>query len=305
MTFRNMEASYGAAEELEWPDLWENYERAVRSLAEAHERPCRKFGISEAAGGPLIHQLRVLDPKGEYLINLQRRQQSLRKAEDALRRQLKRLPEGWTSAKVLDRISCLFDLEGCTVTSSLCDSTRLMKVDNQSLVDLVSMAKTRHGFQAACAAFIRVGTREARAAIAEVAHHYAEKPDHLTALSDAAVEISVGLRDIKVIPILVNRLVASYGSNLDGHPKTVASLDDPSTSPETIVTQLMDILETRQNKLPDKLLVQLSGLGMVDPVDVSQAANPHLGVEQAIITRDLQPVRLLARRELEQRKLAS
>lgn len=305
MSFRNVEASYGAAEELEWPDLWENYERAVRSFAEAHERPCKKFGISEAAGGPLIHQLRVLDPSGECLINLQRWQQSLRHAEDALRRQLKRLPEGWASVKVLDRISCLFDLEGCTVTSNLFDAMRLMRADNQSLVDLVGMAKSRYGFKAACEAFVRAGTREARAAIAEVAHHYPEKPDRLTALSNAAVQISVGLRDAKVIPILVNRLVAAYASTFDHQPKTVASNDDDSNQPETIVTDLMNILEARHAKLPDKLLEQLSGLGLVDPAENSQSANPHLGVEQAIITRDLQPVRSLARRELEQRKLAS
>lgn len=305
MSFRNVEASYGAAEELEWPDVWDNYERAVRSFAEAHERPCKKFGISEAAGGPLIHQLRVLDPSGEFLINLQRWQQSLRHAEDALRRQLKRLPEGWTSVKVLDRIGSFFDLEGCTITSSLFDALRLMKADDESLVDLIGIAKSRYGFKAACEAFVRVGTRRARAAIAEVAHHFPENPERLTALSNAAVEISIGLRDPKVIPILVNRLVAAYASTFDGRPKTVASLDEPSDQPETIVTNLMDILEARHAKLSDKLLEQLSGLGLVDSAENSHAANPHLGVEQAIITRDLQPVRLIARRELEQRKLAS
>ncbi|TWU03782.1 hypothetical protein [Neorhodopirellula pilleata] len=309
MNFSSVEASYGAVEELEWPDIWDDYERAVRNFADAHRRPCEEFGISEEVGGPLIHQLRFLDPKGECIAALQRWQASLHKAEDSLRRLLKRLPDDWRSAKVLDRISRLFELEQCAIDVSLVESLRKMHVDNESLVDLVAFSKTLRGFEHAVEAIERVGTKEAREAISRIAHTVTEHPTRLNRLGDAAIAISVQLNEPKVIPLLVNRLAAAY-ANASKEPPPIGqnqTLESPPIG--KIVAQLLTVIEGSGDRLQEKLLIQLAGLGLVDTspeeVERRRLENPHLGVEQAMITRDLLPVRTAARREIEKRKIAS
>lgn len=315
MNWRAVKASYGAVEELEWPDTWDGYERAVRSFADAHVRPCQEFGISEETGGPLIHQLRILDPGGEYIASLQHWQSALHKAEDALKRLLKRLPDNWSSAKLLDRITCLFDLEECAIESTLIQSLKQMHVDNDTLVDLIALSKTRRGFSQAIDAIERVGTKEAQESLSRIAAILADHPESpmktqcLARLNDAAVAISVELKEPKVIPLLVNRLTAAYANAFTGAPP-VLGLDRPSRSPaEKIIDQLMTVIDASSESLKDKLLVQLAGLGLVDlpddEVERRKLENPHLGVEQAMITRDLLPVRTAARQELQRRKIAS
>ena len=309
MNFRPVEASYGAVEELEWPDIWDGYERAVRNYADAHRRPCEEFGISEEVGGPLIHQLRFLDPKGECIAALQRWQASLHKAEDSLRRQLKRLPDNWRSAKILDRMSRLFEFEQCAITDVLTETLRKMHVDNNTLVDLIAFSKTLRGFDHAVEAIERIGTKEAREAISQIAHTVTEQPARLIRLGDAAIAISVHLNEPKVIPLLVNRLAAAY-ANASKEPPPIDQKHVPETPPiGRIVTQLLTVVEGASERLQEKVLIQLAGLGLVDvsteEVEKRRLENPHLGVEQAMITRDLLPVRTAARQEIERRKIAS
>lgn len=327
MNFRNVEASYGAVEELEWPETWDQYERAVRSFEDAHVRPCEVFGISEESGGPLIHQLRILDTGGEYIASLQHWQSAVHKAEDGLKRLLTRLPKDWYSAKVLDRITRLLDLEQCHIRPVLIQSLQSMRVDNDKLADLQALAKTRNGFDQAINAIERVGTREALESLSKIAGSFAGQPDsvskarRLGRLNDAAVAISVQLKEPKVIPLLVNRLTATYANSsgadspmpgdspMAGDLLMVGKDSHRHAAVNAIIEQLMTVINASSERLHEKLLVQLAGLGLVDlpDDDVKQRhlENPHLGVEQAMITRDLLPVRTAARRELERRKIAS
>jgi hypothetical protein len=300
MSWQTSETTYGMLEELEWPDLWDDYERAARSFVEAHEGPMKKYGISEADGiGCLMQQLRILDTSGECLARLRRTQDQLRRAESKLKSKLELLPNEWRSEKTFHRILCVLNLEECCIYSDMAKAFRKMYVDNRSLEDLIALAKTRLGLSLAIEAVVKVGTIEARAALVEISHDVKAKGDHKKSqlINDAAVAISVNLHDRHVIPVLVNRLVAAYGK----------PVEEREVEPIAIIESLLSVIEHARGELQPALLQQLSGLGGEESEEVEGQPKPksRLGIQQAIIAHDLRPVRDVAKQELRRRAIAS
>jgi len=297
MNWQTTETHYGLIEELEWPDFWDDYERAVHGFADAHEAPRQRFGIAETDVGRLQQQLRILDPSGTCLARLRRSQESLGKAECALRSKLELLPEEWKSDKAFHRILGVLNLDECSIFSHVVKAFEKMHVDNSSLKDLIALAKSKHGFALAVDAAVRVGTAEARKALLEIASEAKEDEHKKGLLNDAAVALSVKLHDRYVIPVLVNRLIAAYSKS-----------ENPSTEPKTIVADLLGVIEHSRDQLAPSLLSQLSRLGGTEADETSHqkapSSNAKLGIEQAVISRDLRPIRDAAREELQRRERA-
>lgn len=290
MNWQTPEMSYGLIEELEWPDLWDDYERAAHSFADAHEAPRKRFGIPEDDGVCLQQQLRILDPKGDCLAKLKRAQESLGKAECALRSKLELLPDQWRSEKAFHRILCVLNLDECSVYSHVANAFRKMHVENGSLNDFVALSRSKHGFSLALEAIVRVGSQEARETLLVIAKEMnndkndrgMETEAKKKQLNDAAVALSVKLKDRHVISFLVHRLTAAYSNS-----------EESAYQPAVIIRDLLTVIEHAHKELAPKLLEQLARLGGSELEEAS------------VIARDLRPIREAARREIKRRKLAS
>lgn len=306
MNWQTTEMSYGLIEELEWPDFWDDYERATHGFADAHDAPRERFGIPDDDKVCLQQQLRILDPTGDCLARLKRAQESLGKAECALRSKLELLPDQWRSDKAFHRILCVLNLNECSILQYVANAFQKMHVDNDSLSDLVALARSKHGFSLALDAIVRVGTKQARQTLLQIANETnkveSENKEQCDArkilLNDAAVALSVKLNDRHVIPILVNRLIAAYSKTEESGSKTSAIIGD-----------ILGVIRHAHRELTPTLLEQLARLGGAEADEASYRATPKenssLGVEQAMIARDLRPIRDAARQEIKRRKIAS
>ncbi|MCM2369426.1 hypothetical protein [Aporhodopirellula aestuarii] len=295
MTWRSAE-KYKLMEELEWPDYWDDYERAVSVCASAHDEPMKRFGLNESEGGRLLQHLRLLDPSGECLARIKRSQGSLHRAEAALRSKLELMPDDWRSDKTFHRMLCVLNIRNCSIYKEIVKAFGKMHVDNRSLVDLIALSRTRMGFPVALDLVVRVGTKEARGTLLKIARNVQNNPAKTALLNDAAVAVSVKINDRHVIPVLVNRLITAYGRQSEKREDEVSS----------IIADLLGVIQNTREELAPKLLQQLAALGGADSRNESDdIANPQLGIGQSIISRDLSPIRELARQEMQRRKVAS
>ncbi len=289
MNWRSAE-NYKLIEELEWPDLWDDYERAVSVCIGAHDEPMKRFGIKDADGGRLLQQLRLLDPSGECLSRIKRSQDSLHRAEGKLRSKLELLPDDWRSDKTFHRMLCVLNIRDCSIYKEICSAFDKMHVDNRSLVDLIALSRTRMGFPVALNLVVRVGSKEARGTLLKIAKNVQGNEAKTALLNDAAVAVSVKIQDRHVIPVLVNRLTTVYARSPENRDEQAAA----------IIADILSVIENTREELAPKLLQQLSALGCSE-----NKSNPQLGIEQSIINRDLSPIREAARQELQRRRVAS
>lgn len=303
------QSPYGSIADLEWADLWDEYDRRMRASIEAHERPKEKYGLTDCGGGAFLQDLRLVDPSGECIVAIQRSTALLRKAEEALKKQVVGLPEGWRSEKILNRIICILEYEDCRLRSDIIRAFRRMKCDNDSLSDLCVLAKTENGFALAVEAIGKVGSKDALNALRGLAQFAGEDEIKLKQLSDAAVEISVRMGEPKVVALLVNRLIAAFGQLHDAEVKASEVPDEVRDAPEQIIEKILFVIDQSRETISPRLLEQLVSLGSINPAaspnGTENFENPHLGINQAIISQSLEPIRDAARGELERRRMAS
>ncbi|MFG0290824.1 MAG: hypothetical protein ACF8CQ_21825 [Rhodopirellula sp. JB044] len=296
MSWRSAE-DYKLIEELEWPDLWDDYERAVSVCISAHEEPMQRFGIKDSDGGRLFQQLRLLDPSGDCLKKIKRSQEALHRAEGALRSKLSLLPDDWRSDKTFHRMLCVLNIRDCSIYKDICKAFDKMHVDNRSLVDLIALSRTRMGFPVALKLVVRVGTKEARGTLLKISRNVHDNEAKMALLNDAAVAVSVKIHDRHVIPLLVNRLITVYSK----------ACEDRDEQAGSIIADLLEVMEHTRDELAPKLLQQLAALGGDTGAATGEDGkeNSQLGIKQSIINRDLGPIREAARQELQRRRVAS
>ena len=294
--------------ELENPDLWDSYFRNVRGFLNSYDAPREKFGITAKDDGDFLAELRVLDPSGDSVAEIRRYRDRMVRAEGALFRALKTLPEDWESPAILNGLIRMFDEDRGPVDPTVVNALRQMKVTTKTLPDLVALAKSEQGFEPAVQAIARVATPEAMASLAKVGKRNQESPEKLAILDQAALDISIRRHDERAIPLLVHQLVEAYGNKFDENENPEGNTQ-PKRRPAEIIESILSIMREGNHRLPVELLIQLSGLGAAQGRAASEIdtdePNPHLGISQAIVAKDLQPIRDAARLELEQRKMVS
>ncbi len=309
MAESTFDVSYRTIHEIEAPDLWDQYEQTACACKRAYQRPREMYGIKEQDDGKFLMELRIVDPKGESLAEIRRCRTNFLRATDALNRGLRRLHEGWNSDAIFDRIICFTNEAHELILESLSIALSRMEATNHSLRNLESLLESPIGFKMAIELIVKTATPQARSMLAEVSKQAQGDAGKLVLLNDAAVAMAVKLNDVRAIPLLVNRLTKAYAnaSSVETTPPQRATR--MMSQPTEIVEGLLSVVHHNLEELHPQLLHQLVRLGAVSRAIEEGIApnwqNSKLGISQAIITRDLQPVRDAALHELQRRKIAS
>ena len=309
MALQTVDVSYRTVSELESPDLWDQYELYERRCRRAYERPREQFGITEVDDGKFLSQLRVVDPGGESINEIRRCRSSLHKAQDSLNHALKRIPDDWQSESIFYRIIAFVEQGYPELLEGLVIALGRMKVDNKILPRFEPLINSSHGFKMAVDGIAKAGTEKARAMLVKVAKQVRDDEEKTALLNDAAVTISVKLHDRRVIPVLVDRLTKAYSELPSETAETMTKKQAKSSEHSKIIEDLLSVVYHSHAELSPRLLHQLAALGVFShqgqSPQVESVENPDLGINQAIISRDLRPIREAAVHELERRKMAS